>query len=101
MKRMWIGFASVALMPPIASRRRRQSTPLGGRCHRDRSKWVAQQTGPSGHSLGGDCWVDDPDNIEASGGTLKLISRQEYAPFSATSTPLPLTTEVDWVRVWK
>src|SRR5690606_27836626 len=51
----------------------------------DRNKWVVQQTGLSGHSLGGDCWVDDPDNIKVSGGTLKLTSRQESSTFTCKS----------------
>jgi beta-glucanase (GH16 family) len=59
----------------------------------NRNKWVAQQTGISGHSLGGDCWVDDPDNIKVSGGTLKLISRHEDAPLTCKSPFGDFTTE--------
>jgi beta-glucanase (GH16 family) len=51
----------------------------------DRDKWVPAQTAFSGHSLGGDCWVDDPDNIIVSEGTLKLVSRRESAPFTCES----------------
>ena len=59
----------------------------------DRNKWVVQATGISGHSLGGDCWVDDPDNIKVSDGTLKLISRHEDAPFTCNSPFGDFTTE--------
>ncbi len=59
----------------------------------DRNKWVAQTTALSGHSLGGDCWVDDPDNISVSNGTLKLVSRQEDNTLTCTSPYGDFTTQ--------
>jgi len=48
----------------------------------NRSKWSVQQTELTGHTVGGDCWVDSPNNIKVSGGTLKLITREEPQTFS-------------------
>lgn len=47
----------------------------------DRSKWMAQRTEYTGHTHGGDCWVDSPNNIKVSNGTLKLITREESRSF--------------------
>jgi len=59
----------------------------------DRNKWVSQQTELSGHSPGGDCWVDDPDNIQVSGGSLKLTTRRENEPFTCKSPFGDFTTQ--------
>jgi len=48
----------------------------------NRNKWVVQRTAVSGHSANkADCWVDNPNNISVSGGTLKLTSRKESSTF--------------------
>lgn len=121
MKRFVVGFAVIAIMPLVGIAEASSadaawwSTPpsCGSTTYRkangsrytcsfsddfsgsslDRNKWVVQQTGLSGHSLGGDCWVDDPDNIKVSGGTLKLISRQEDASFTCKSPFGDFTTQ--------
>jgi beta-glucanase (GH16 family) len=49
----------------------------------DSSKWVAQRTDWSGYTSGLDaCFVDTPNNISVSGGTLQLTARKESAPFT-------------------
>jgi beta-glucanase (GH16 family) len=49
----------------------------------DRSKWVPQRTATSGYLHGPDaCFVDRPDNISVSGGTLKLTALEETVPFA-------------------
>ena len=49
----------------------------------DRTKWFPQPTDGSGFSSGGqDCYVDSPNNVSVSGGTLVLTSRKEAAPFT-------------------
>lgn len=48
----------------------------------DRSKWLPQQTATSGYLNGPyACFIDSPNNISVSGGTLKLTARKEPAPF--------------------
>jgi beta-glucanase (GH16 family) len=49
----------------------------------DSDRWVPQRTDSSGY-LNGEtaCFVDDPDNISVSDGTLKLTARQEAEPFT-------------------
>jgi beta-glucanase (GH16 family) len=50
------------------------------------SSWVPQRTDTSGYQNGPTaCFVDDPDNISVSDGTLKLTARQEPAPFTCQS----------------
>jgi beta-glucanase (GH16 family) len=47
----------------------------------DLSKWVPQRTDTSGYLNGpAACFVDNPNNISVSGGTLKLTAREEPAP---------------------
>jgi beta-glucanase (GH16 family) len=50
----------------------------------NRSLWVPQTTAVSGFGSGDDCYVDDPDNVAVSGGTLQLTVRKEAAPFTCT-----------------
>jgi beta-glucanase (GH16 family) len=58
----------------------------------DGAKWVAQQTATSDFKAGDSgCWVDDPDNIFVSGGTLKLVARKESAPVNCGSFSSPYT----------
>jgi beta-glucanase (GH16 family) len=47
----------------------------------DGSKWVPQRTDTSGYTSGPTaCFVDSPNNISVSDGTLKLTARKESAP---------------------
>jgi beta-glucanase (GH16 family) len=49
----------------------------------DRSKWLPQLTDSSGFSNSMTaCFVDDPDNISVSSGSLKLIARKEASSFT-------------------
>jgi beta-glucanase (GH16 family) len=43
----------------------------------DNNKWVPQQSANSGYMSGAGCFVDDPDNVSVSGGSLNLTARQE------------------------
>jgi beta-glucanase (GH16 family) len=45
----------------------------------DRSRWLVQTTTKGNFGVGGECFVDSPNNIDVSGGTLKLTIRQEPA----------------------
>ncbi len=47
----------------------------------DRSKWYVQTTPTSSFHSGNECFVDSPNNISVSDGTLKLTARKEAAPF--------------------
>jgi beta-glucanase (GH16 family) len=48
----------------------------------DRSKWVPQRTDTSAYTNGPTaCFVDSPNNISVSDGTLRLTAREEPAPF--------------------
>src|SRR4051794_34232681 len=47
----------------------------------NRNKWVPQRTDSSGFWDGTACYVDDPQNVAVSNGTLKLTARKEAAPF--------------------
>ncbi len=51
----------------------------------DTSKWLTQRTADSGFGDGTSCFVDTPDNVSVSDGTLKLTSRREAAPFTCDS----------------
>jgi beta-glucanase (GH16 family) len=52
----------------------------------DSSKWMAQQTDGSGFGNSATaCYVDDPNNVSVSAGTLKLTAREESAPFTCKS----------------
>jgi hypothetical protein len=47
----------------------------------DRSKWVPQRTDQSGYLNGpAACFVDSPENVSVSGGSLRLTARREPAP---------------------
>jgi beta-glucanase (GH16 family) len=49
----------------------------------DPSKWIAQRTDTSGYLNGMTaCFVDSPNNVSVSEGTLKLTAREEAAPFT-------------------
>ncbi len=49
----------------------------------DRTKWAPQRTEASGFTSGKTaCFVDSPDNISVSNGTLKLTARKEAQEFS-------------------
>lgn len=48
----------------------------------DRSKWYVQTTAATGYHSGAECFVDSPNNIAVSGGTLQLTVRKESAPFT-------------------
>jgi beta-glucanase (GH16 family) len=53
----------------------------------DPSKWVAQRTDTSGYMNGMTaCFVDSPNNVSVSDGSLKLTARQEPAPFNCGQT---------------
>ncbi|MEA2717096.1 MAG: hypothetical protein QOI99_1413 [Actinomycetota bacterium] len=51
----------------------------------NRALWVPQTSAASGFGSQDDCYVDDPDNIAVSGGTLRLSVRKEAAPFTCTT----------------
>lgn len=58
-----------------------------------RSLWLPQTTKGSGFSSNGwDCFMDSPNNVSVSGGSLVLTSRQEAAPFTCEDT-VPRTTQ--------
>jgi beta-glucanase (GH16 family) len=60
----------------------------------DSTKWVAQRTDWSGYTSGLDaCFVDTPDNISVSGGTLQLTARKEAAPFTCKDGYGDFTTQ--------
>jgi beta-glucanase (GH16 family) len=52
----------------------------------DTTKWVVQQTATSGYTTGEGagtaCYVDSPNNVSVSGGTLNLTVRQEASPIA-------------------
>jgi hypothetical protein len=50
----------------------------------DRARWDVQTTTKGDFGVGGECFVDSPNNIAVSGGTLKLTVREE-----ATTVPCP------------
>jgi beta-glucanase (GH16 family) len=57
----------------------------------DRSKWFVQETPKSGGFRAGEvgCWVDSPNNIFVSDGTLKLVARKEEQPFNCGDFDTP------------
>lgn len=59
----------------------------------DRTKWTVQTTAASGFHSGAECFMDSPNNIAVSNGTLKLIARKESAPFTCTSPSGNYTTQ--------
>lgn len=58
----------------------------------DRSKWIPQQTSNSGFHSGPECFLDSPNNLSVSGGTLRLTVRAEAAPFTCQSPAGDYTT---------
>src|SRR4051794_1731899 len=49
----------------------------------DMNKWLPQRTDQSGYVSGETaCFVDSPNNISVSDGTLNLTARKEPAPFT-------------------
>ncbi len=46
----------------------------------DRTKWTPHPTSKNSHDDGRLCYVDDPDNVSVSDGTLKLTVRKEETP---------------------
>ncbi|MCW3017027.1 MAG: hypothetical protein JWO02_4119 [Solirubrobacterales bacterium] len=60
----------------------------------DAGKWIAQQTATSGYTSGlTACFVDSPNNISVSNGTLNLTARKEAAPFTCTNPYSNFTTQ--------
>jgi beta-glucanase (GH16 family) len=60
----------------------------------DPSKWVAQRTDTSGYMNGMTaCFVDGPNNVSVSDGSLKLTARREPAPFNCGQTLSSFATE--------
>lgn len=51
----------------------------------DASRWAPVTTAASGLNAGGGCFVDSPDNISVSDGTLKLTAQKEPNPVLCTS----------------
>jgi beta-glucanase (GH16 family) len=47
----------------------------------DPSKWVVQETSNSGYHSGDECYVNSPNNVSVSGGTLNLTARSESSTF--------------------
>src|SRR5947209_13318376 len=59
----------------------------------DRGLWLPQTTKGSGFdSNDHDCFMDSPNNVSVSGGSLVLTSRQEPAPFVCQDT-VPRSTQ--------
>jgi beta-glucanase (GH16 family) len=51
----------------------------------DQTKWIAQRTETSGYTNGQTaCFVDSPNNISVSEGSLKLTAREEAEQFTCT-----------------
>jgi beta-glucanase (GH16 family) len=51
----------------------------------DTSKWIAQRTATSGYTSGKTaCFVDSPNNVSVSNGTLQLTARTEASPFTCS-----------------
>jgi beta-glucanase (GH16 family) len=59
----------------------------------DRSKWFVQTTAASGFHSGAECFMDSPNNIQVSNGTLKLIARKESAKFTCSDPSGNYTTQ--------
>src|SRR3954453_9186430 len=51
----------------------------------DGSKWIAQRTDGRGFGDGTSSFVDNPNNVSVSDGTLKLTSRKVASPFTCNS----------------
>jgi beta-glucanase (GH16 family) len=51
----------------------------------DQTKWIPQRTDTSGFTNGQTaCFIDSPNNISVSGGSLKLTAREESEQFTCT-----------------
>jgi beta-glucanase (GH16 family) len=57
------------------------------------SKWVALTTAASGFTNGGECFVNNPNNISVSGGVLNLTVRKEITPFTCSAPWGSYTTQ--------
>lgn len=57
----------------------------------DKTKWTPLTAAATGVGQGRDCFVDWPNNISVSGGTLNLTSRKELSPFTCTGRKLAPT----------
>jgi beta-glucanase (GH16 family) len=51
----------------------------------DAGNWLVQLTANSGYHSGQECFVNTPNNVSVSGGTLNLTVRQEARPFFCQS----------------
>ena len=49
------------------------------------NNWLVQTTAATGFSPGGECFVNNPNNVRVSGGYLNLTVRREAAPFVCPS----------------
>lgn len=65
----------------------------------DRKKWTPTTTTATGISGSGACFINDPDNISESNGTLKLTVQKESAPFLCKTSKGNFTTSYSggWV----
>lgn len=63
----------------------------------DTTKWVPQVTANSGYTTGPTtgqaCYVDSPNNVSVSGGTLNLTVRREPAPFNCGTASNHFSTQ--------
>jgi beta-glucanase (GH16 family) len=55
----------------------------------DRTRWDVQTTTGSNFGVGGECFVDSPNNIAVGDGTLKLTVRMEPAPIPCPRSSNP------------
>jgi beta-glucanase (GH16 family) len=58
----------------------------------DSSKWTVGTTAQTGFSQGRECYMDNPNNVSVSGGSLHLTSRPEASPFTCKSPYGDFTT---------
>jgi beta-glucanase (GH16 family) len=60
----------------------------------DMTKWIPQRTDDSGYTSGPTaCFVDSPNNISVSNGTLQLTARKEASPFTCKDPYGDFTTQ--------
>jgi beta-glucanase (GH16 family) len=59
----------------------------------DANNWTIQTTAATGFHSGAECFVNRPNNLSVSNGTLKLTARQEAAPFLCASPLGSYTTQ--------
>jgi beta-glucanase (GH16 family) len=60
----------------------------------DSTKWLPLTTAKNGVKAGSGCFVNDPDNIGVSGGSLHLTVMQESTPFTCSSPKGSFLTSV-------